>query len=233
MKQIQLHDFNGGVHPLENKIQSTTLEILDASIPEKLILPIAQHIGAPAKPVVKTGDTVLKGQLIAQGEDFVSCNLHAPTSGTIGEITLKAVPHQSNMSAQCIELITDGKDEWIGHQGVENHLNIEPQELIKLIQTAGITGLGGAGFPTGLKWSFAPKEVGSRPHYLVINADESEPGTCKDRDILRFEPHKLIEGCLITSYAINAHKCYIYIRGEYLSEGQKLQMQLMKHMKRI
>ena len=106
MKQIQLHDFNGGVHPLENKIQSTTLEILDASIPEKLILPIAQHIGAPSKPIVSPGDMVLKGQLIAQGEDFVSCNLHAPTSGTIGEITLKAVPHQSNMSAQCIELIT-------------------------------------------------------------------------------------------------------------------------------
>ena len=80
-----------------------------------------------------------------------------------------------------------------------------------------------AGFPTGLKLSFAPKEVGSRPHYLVINADESEPGTCKDRDILRFEPQKLIEGCLITSYAISAHTCYIYIRGEYYREGQRLQ----------
>ena len=84
-------------------------------------------------------------------------------------------------------------------------------------------GRGGAGFPTGLKLSFAPKEPESRPHYLVINADESEPGTCKDRDILRFEPQKLIEGCLITSYAISAHKCYVYIRGEYFREGQRLQ----------
>ena len=74
-----------------------------------------------------------------------------------------------------------------------------------------------------LKWSFAPKELGSRPHYLVINGDESEPGTCKDRDILRFEPHKLIEGCLIASYAVQAHVCYIYIRGEYFVDGQKLQ----------
>mgnify|MGYP001983233900 CR=1 FL=1 len=90
--------------------------------------------------------------------------------------------------------------------------------IINEIKSSELRGRGGAGFPTGLKWSFAPKEVGSRPHYLVINADESEPGTCKDRDILRFEPHKLIEGCLITSYAINAHKCYIYIRGEYLNE---------------
>ena len=74
-----------------------------------------------------------------------------------------------------------------------------------------------------MKWSFAPKKVGSRPHYLVINADESEPGTCKDRDILRFEPQKLIEGCLIASYAVNAKVCYVYIRGEYSNEGKRLQ----------
>ena len=95
--------------------------------------------------------------------------------------------------------------------------------IINEIKDSQLRGRGGAGFPTGLKWSFAPKEVGSRPHYLVINGDESEPGTCKDRDILRFEPHKLIEGCLIASYAIQAHVCYIYIRGEYFVDGQKLQ----------
>ncbi len=95
--------------------------------------------------------------------------------------------------------------------------------IINEIKLSELRGRGGAGFPTGLKWSFAPKELKSKPHYLVINADESEPGTCKDRDILRFEPHKLIEGCMIASYAINAHKCYIYIRGEYFREGQKLQ----------
>jgi len=95
--------------------------------------------------------------------------------------------------------------------------------IIKEVKDSELRGRGGAGFPTGLKLSFAPKKIGSRPHYLVINADESEPGTCKDRDILRFEPQKLIEGCLITSYAISAHKCYIYIRGEYFREGQRLQ----------
>ena len=95
--------------------------------------------------------------------------------------------------------------------------------IINEIKASELRGRGGAGFPTGLKWSFTPKKVGTKPHYLVINADESEPGTCKDRDILRFEPQKLIEGCLITSYAINAHTCYIYIRGEYFREGQRLQ----------
>ena len=99
--------------------------------------------------------------------------------------------------------------------------------IIDEVKLSELRGRGGAGFPTGLKWSFAPKEVGSRPHYLVINADESEPGTCKDRDILRFEPHKLIEGCLLASYAVNAHTCYIYIRGEYYFEGQRLQLSLI------
>ncbi len=95
--------------------------------------------------------------------------------------------------------------------------------VIDEIKKSELRGRGGAGFPTGLKWSFAPKKLGSKPHYLVINADESEPGTCKDRDILRFEPHKLIEGCLISSFAVQAHVCYIYIRGEYFNEGQILQ----------
>ncbi|MAJ86205.1 MAG: NADH-quinone oxidoreductase subunit F [Candidatus Pelagibacter sp.] len=95
--------------------------------------------------------------------------------------------------------------------------------IIDEIKKSDLRGRGGAGFSTGLKWSFAPKEVGARPHYLVINADESEPGTCKDRDILRFEPQKLIEGCLIAGYAVSAHVCYVYIRGEYFNEGARLQ----------
>ena len=95
--------------------------------------------------------------------------------------------------------------------------------IINEIKASELRGRGGAGFPTGVKWSFAPKKVGSRPHYLIINADESEPGTCKDRDIMRFEPQKLLEGCLLASYAVNAHVCYIYIRGEYYNEGMKLQ----------
>lgn len=94
--------------------------------------------------------------------------------------------------------------------------------IIEQVKASGLRGRGGAGFPTGLKWSFAPKK-GDKPHYLVVNADESEPGTCKDRDILRHEPHKLIEGCLIGARAINSNTCYIYIRGEYYNEAVALQ----------
>ncbi len=96
--------------------------------------------------------------------------------------------------------------------------------IINEVKLSELRGRGGAGFPTGMKWSFAPKEIKpGRPHYLIINADESEPGTCKDRDIIRFEPQKLIEGCLIASFAIGANTCYIYIRGEYFNESKILQ----------
>jgi NADH-quinone oxidoreductase subunit F len=95
--------------------------------------------------------------------------------------------------------------------------------IIEEMKASGLRGRGGAGFPTGMKWSFMPKVVGERPHYLVVNADESEPGTCKDRDILRHDPHKLVEGCLIASFAMGAQTCYIYVRGEYYNEAVALQ----------
>ncbi len=98
-----------------------------------------------------------------------------------------------------------------------------PDALVDEMKASGLRGRGGAGFPTGLKWSFMPKEIGPRPHYLVVNADESEPGTCKDRDIIRHDPHKLIEGCLLAAFAMRAHACYIYIRGEFYNEAAVLQ----------
>src|SRR6201996_683301 len=95
--------------------------------------------------------------------------------------------------------------------------------VITQIKNSGLRGRGGAGFGTGLKWSFMPKVLGERPHYLIVNADESEPGTCKDREIMRHDPHLLIEGCLIASYAMQAHACYIYLRGEYVKEREILE----------
>ncbi|MFV0243536.1 MAG: NADH-quinone oxidoreductase subunit NuoF [Qingshengfaniella sp.] len=95
--------------------------------------------------------------------------------------------------------------------------------IIDEMKASGLRGRGGAGFPTGMKWSFMPKESDGRPHYLVINADESEPATCKDREIMRHDPHTLIEGALIASFAMGAHSSYIYIRGEYIREREALQ----------
>ncbi len=98
-----------------------------------------------------------------------------------------------------------------------------PDWIVDEVKASGLRGRGGAGFSTGLKWSFMPKKSDGRPNYLVVNADESEPGTCKDREILRHDPHLLVEGCLLASFAMRANICYVYIRGEFIRERQRLQ----------
>ena len=97
-------------------------------------------------------------------------------------------------------------------------------KIVEEVKASGLRGRGGAGFPTGLKWSFMPKGSDGRPHYLVVNADESEPGTCKDREIMRHDPHTLVEGCLIAGFGMGAHAGYIYMRGEYIREREALQV---------
>ncbi|WP_237477167.1 NADH-quinone oxidoreductase subunit NuoF [Lichenibacterium dinghuense] len=108
---------------------------------------------------------------------------------------------------------------WDGTKGL---LEKGKDWIINEMKASGLRGRGGAGFPTGLKWSFMPKPDPARPAYLVINADESEPGTCKDREIMRNDPHMLIEGAMIASFAMHANACYIYIRGEYVLEADRL-----------
>ncbi len=109
---------------------------------------------------------------------------------------------------------------WDGTKGL---LDLGRDKLIELVKDSDLRGRGGAGFPTGLKWSFMPKDRGEQPAYLVVNADESEPGTCKDRDILRYDPHRLLEGCLVAGFAMGASACYIYIRGEFYNEASHIQ----------
>ena len=107
--------------------------------------------------------------------------------------------------------------------GTKEMLDLGRDTIVQRVKDSDLRGRGGAGFPTGLKWSFMPKESDGRPHYLVVNADESEPGTCKDRDIMRFDPHRLLEGCLVAGFAMGANTCYIYIRGEFYNEALNLQ----------
>jgi NADH-quinone oxidoreductase subunit F len=124
-----------------------------------------------------------------------------------------------------------GQDDWnlagARRRGVWDNtkalLALGRESIIQQIKDSGLRGRGGAGFPAGLKWSFMPKDRGNRPAYLVVNADESEPGSCKDREILRNDPHRLLEGCLVAGFAMGASACYIYIRGEYFHEGSQVQ----------
>jgi NADH-quinone oxidoreductase subunit F len=106
--------------------------------------------------------------------------------------------------------------------GTKLFIDKGPDWIVDEMKASGLRGRGGAGFPTGMKWSFMPKND-PRPSYLVVNADESEPGTCKDREILRHDPHTLVEGCLIASFAMRAHTCFIYVRGEFIRERERLQ----------
>lgn len=108
-----------------------------------------------------------------------------------------------------------------GYQSLKKAFDMGPEKVIDEVKASGLRGRGGAGFPTGVKWSFMPKESG-RPHYLLCNADESEPGTFKDRELMRWDPHQLIEGCLIGAYAIGAKHVYIYCRGEFFETNQVL-----------
>src|SRR5512145_1031373 len=112
-----------------------------------------------------------------------------------------------------------------GYRALEQALGMEPAAVTEQVKASGLRGRGGAGFPTGLKWSFMPKNSG-KPHYLCCNADESEPGTFKDREIMRWTPHALIEGCAIGAYAIGAETCYIYIRGEFTEPLERMEAAL-------
>ena len=107
--------------------------------------------------------------------------------------------------------------------GTKAMIQLGRDGVIDQVKASGLRGRGGAGFPTGLKWSFMPKQSDGRPHYLVVNADESEPGTCKDREIMRHDPHTLVEGCLIAGFAMGANAGYIYVRGEFIREREALQ----------
>ena len=117
----------------------------------------------------------------------------------------------------------DGARQRGGWNSTKEFLDQGRDWIINEVKASGLRGRGGAGFPTGLKWSFMPKTSDGRPHYLLVNADESEPGTCKDRDIMRHDPHTLIEGCVIAGFAMGAHTAYIYLRGEYMREREALQ----------
>ncbi|EJT49619.1 hypothetical protein A1Q1_01248 [Trichosporon asahii var. asahii CBS 2479] len=145
-----------------------------------------------------------------------ACNLATPADSTA-----TPVRHYGGLKDQDRDILLKG-DTWL--LGTES--SADSAGIINTIKESGLRGRGGAGFPSGLKWSFMNKpgwEKDPRPRYLVVNADEGEPGTCKDREIMRGDPHKLVEGCLVAGRAMNANAAYIYIRGEFIEEANAVQ----------
>lgn len=202
-----LHRFNGGLKLPSNKSISTATPITKAPIPTRLILPLQQHIGTPAAALVAVGEPVLKGQLIADAEGYISAPLHASSSGTVVEIGEYPVPHPSGLSAPCIVIETDGKDEWLlPTDAVHDFSNLDPSELRNRIRNAGIVGLGGAGFPTAAKLnpgSDNPIEL------LIINGAECEPFISCDEMLMRERANDIVDGMKILRYLLNAKQCVI------------------------
>lgn len=202
-----LHKFHGGVHPPEHKAESNRLPIAPAPLPKRLVVPLRQHIGNPAKPVVKVGDHVLKGQMIGAADGFISAAVHAPTSGTVSAIDLHAVPHPSGLPDLCITIEADGEDRWIERQPLD-YRTADPDAVRARLRDAGIVGLGGAVFPAAVKLNpGAPQRIGT----LVLNGAECEPWITSDDLLMRERAAEIVEGIKIMAHLMRPEEVLIGI----------------------
>jgi electron transport complex protein RnfC len=199
----KIWDIPGGVHPPENKHQSVQLPIGTIPLPREIILPLNQHIGAPSEPVVAVGDRVLKGQLIAKPQGVFSAGVHASTSGTVTAIEDRVVPHPSGMSARCIVIEPDGEERWAELKPCENYAELDHFELVERIRTAGLAGLGGAGFPTAVKVN--PRSVDSIDT-LIINGTECEPYITADDVLMRERADDIVAGAQLLAKIVGQPK---------------------------
>jgi electron transport complex protein RnfC len=203
----KIFKFHGGVHPPENKVQSTQLPIGHLSLPEKVVLPLRQHVGNIPKIKVAVGDKVLKGQLIAEAEGTVSAAIHATTSGTVAAIGDEVIPHPSGLPDKCITILPDGEDAWFPHQPADWR-NIDRKALVASLRFSGIVGLGGATFPTQVKLRSDGK---TGVHTLIINAAECEPYITCDDMLMRERALEIIKGIEIAQHLLGASKVIIGI----------------------
>ena len=191
MSAREIFDIPGGIHPDERKTLSNQTPVQCPPLPKRLILPLNQHIGAPAEPCVSVGQRVLKGQLIAQATGAVSVPLHAPTSGTVSFIGAQPYPHVSGMLAAAIVIDSDGLDEWATLETCDHFHQLGASELLDKIRRAGVNGLGGAGFPTAVKLTARPQQ---KIHTLIINGTECEPYITADDLLMREKAVELLSG---------------------------------------
>lgn len=205
-----LHTFHGGIHPPDNKVQSTQRGIARAPLPGKLIIQFHQHAGDGAKPVVRVGDQVLKGQLIGMPESFVSSAVHAPTSGVITAIDMHPVAHPSGLPDLCATLIPDGEDEWIARAPVD-YRHTPADELRQLLRMAGVVGLGGAAFPSDLKLRTLRKHPAKDISTLILNGAECEPYITCDDMLMRERAADILRGAEILRFMLEAGEVLIGI----------------------
>jgi len=208
MTALKIWDIHGGIHPPEHKDLSNRTPIQPAPLPKRLVLPLTQHLGAPAEPCVTLGERVLKGQQIAVASGFVSAPLHAPTSGVVSFIGPQPYPHVSGMLANAIVIDSDGEDKWIDLHPQPDYRELERPALLELIRQAGISGLGGAGFPTAVKLSPPPTQT---IRTLIINGTECEPYITADDLLMREKAAELVAGVEILAHLIQPQEVLIGI----------------------
>ena len=198
----------GGVHPPENKLSAGS-KIQALPIPEQVIIPLSQHIGAPATPVVQKGDNVKVGQLIAGASGFVSANIHSSVSGTV--VSIDNITDAAGLSKPAITIQVEG-DEWIDDidrsEKILNSNNLTKEEIIKAITAAGIVGMGGATFPTQVKLTPPP---GSKAEFLIINGVECEPYLTSDHRVMLEKAEEVLIGVQLLMKAIGVQRAIIGI----------------------
>ncbi|MGB1428061.1 MAG: electron transport complex subunit RsxC [Cycloclasticus sp.] len=207
---MKLWRFNGGLPSLaEHKNESVHLPIETAPVPKQLIYPLGQHIGSPAKPLVKVGDKVLRGQKIANAQGVISAPIHAGSSGTVVSIADHLIPHPSGFSALSITIQTDGHDNSIEPKPQPDFRQLPATELVQLIRDAGLVGLGGAAFPTAVKLNTQNKVTPIDT--LILNGAECEPYISCDDRLLKERAHQVIEGIEILLYITGAKRAILAV----------------------
>jgi electron transport complex protein RnfC len=202
-----LHRFPGGVHPETHKAVSTAEPILATALPARLVLPMRQHIGQAAAPIVAVGEHVLKGQMIAKPEGYVSAAIHAPSSGTVTAIEPRTVAHPSGLPDLCIEIACDGEDRW-GERTPLDYAHIDPSSLRNRLRDMGLAGLGGAVFPTFIKLN--PGAGGKIPT-LILNGAECEPWITCDDMLMRERAVGILAGAAVMRHMLHADEVIVGI----------------------
>ncbi|MGB5326090.1 MAG: electron transport complex subunit RsxC [Pseudomonadales bacterium] len=222
----KIWDIHGGIHPPENKSQSLGERIRPAGLPQELVLPVSQHIGAPAVPIVSVGETVLKGQCIARAEGLVSVPVHAPSSGLVQAIENRPIPHPSGLDDLCIVIAPDGDERWRELQPVGDYRRCDSNQLLELIRNGGIAGMGGAGFPTGFKLDTRGKHAIDT---LILNGTECEPYITSDHALMRERATELAEGIAILAKLLRPKEILLGVEDNKLDVVDGLQQALAAH----
>jgi len=197
-----------GVHPDDHKLPAADVPLRALPLPERLYVPMQQHVGGPARPIVLVGQHVLKGQLIAEPQGNVSAPVHAPTSGEVSAIGEITAPHPSGLAQLAITIAPDGADAWCERLPVADPFALAPAEIARRTAAAGVVGLGGATFPAAVKFNLGRRLKVST---LIVNGGECEPYLSSDDRIMRDRADEVVDGLRIVMYAIGAREALVGI----------------------